>query len=395
MGFFRGAVAVSHQRWGPDARIRRRHFLLDDGGADLPSLFEMEFRFSGTRYQYGFEADDRHFLKEWLYAYPGRRRQTWFERDATGEDGVEWYFGKSLTGQNRVIADLTRPNSLFLSAAAANKHGRLTPVHHWLTRSLRFAHPDNYSDRLHFTLEEVERRNELAEDLRGLLRFADLGVCGFRVTRPEIDDDMRGRIFEAAKILATTSRGDDTGSRDSATDDPTDHDGVLEEVFVHLTQIELEHRREDGTTVRLPFSSESTGTKSLVAMAGPIFQCLRDGCVLLVDEIDTSLHPSLVAHLIRIFQDPVLNRRQAQLIFTSHDTSLLGNVLSDKPVLERDQVWFVQKDQGGASRSYPLTEFRPRKLENLERGYLQGRYGAAPFLDDALLTVHGSGQEPE
>jgi len=384
MSFFRGAVAASHQRWGPETGVPRKPFLLDDACAALPSSLEMEFRDSGTRYQYGFETDDDRFTKEWLYAYPGSRRQTWFEREVSELGEVEWYFGKSLTGRNRVIADLTRSNSLFLSAAAANGHTRLTPVHRWVTSRLRFAHPENRADMLRFTLEEIERREGLSEDLREMLRFADLGVRDFRITKQELDDDMRERFHDVVRALAALGEKDPQLGPDSPNrPEPNVRGtgGTVQEVV----KIELEHRRGDGSTVALPFAAESAGTQAVVALAGPIFHCLRSGSTLLVDEIDASLHPSLVGHLIQIFRDRTSNPRQAQLIFTSHDTSLLGTILADEPILARDQIWFVQKDECGASLLYPLTEFKPRKLENIERGYLQGRYGAVPFLDDVLL----------
>jgi len=99
------------------------------------------------------------------------------------------------------------------------------------------------------------------------------------------------------------------------------------------------------------------------------------GYTLVVDEIDSSLHPSLVRALIEMFHNPELNRKGAQLIFNTHDTTQL-----DQTLFRRDQIWFVEKDDAGASHIYPLLEFRPRKGEALEKGYLQGRYGAIPFI---------------
>jgi hypothetical protein len=123
------------------------------------------------------------------------------------------------------------------------------------------------------------------------------------------------------------------------------------------------------------FQDESEGTQKLFALAGPIFEILKHGQVLIVDELDRSLHALLVRQLIEMFQNPDLNQKGAQLIFTTHDTSLL-----DGGLLRRDQIWFVEKDDAQASRLYPLSDFSPRKGEALERGYLAGRYGAVPIL---------------
>jgi hypothetical protein len=90
----------------------------------------------------------------------------------------------------------------------------------------------------------------------------------------------------------------------------------------------------------------------------------------------------LALAIIRLFQDPKRNPHGTQLLFNTHDASLLGNLLSDPPPLRRDQVWLTEKDKEGASHLYPLTDYKPRASENLERGYLQGRYGAVPFLGE-------------
>jgi AAA15 family ATPase/GTPase len=103
--------------------------------------------------------------------------------------------------------------------------------------------------------------------------------------------------------------------------------------------------------------------------------------VLVVDELETSLHPSLVAKLIELFRDEAANPRGAQLVFTTHDTSLLGTMLGGQ-VLHRDEIWFVDKNAEGASELYPLTDFKPRKDQNTERRYLAGAYGAVPVLGD-------------
>ena len=108
---------------------------------------------------------------------------------------------------------------------------------------------------------------------------------------------------------------------------------------------------------------------------------IEQGGVLLVDELERSLHPYLARQIIGHFNDPESNPNNAQLIFTTHDTNLLGTMLGE-PALRRDQVWLTEKNHEGATELYPLTNYKPRKAESLERGYLQGRYGAIPFVED-------------
>lgn len=121
---------------------------------------------------------------------------------------------------------------------------------------------------------------------------------------------------------------------------------------------------------------------------------LEHGSLLAIDELEASLHPMLALEIVRLFNDPEQNPNGAQLIFTTHDTNLLGGIL-DEPALGRDQVWFTEKDRGGATHLYPLTDFHPRAEENLERGYLQGRYGAIPFLGRLVSAPEKEAPEKE
>jgi len=135
----------------------------------------------------------------------------------------------------------------------------------------------------------------------------------------------------------------------------------------------------------MPLKEESHGTRTLFDIAWPLLQVIQDGAVLVVDELERSLHPALARKIVQLFNDPATNPKNAQIIFTTHDTNLLGTTVGE-PALRRDQVWLTEKDDEGATVLYPLTDYKPRKAENIERGYLQGRYGAIPFLGDLSLT---------
>jgi uncharacterized protein len=140
-------------------------------------------------------------------------------------------------------------------------------------------------------------------------------------------------------------------------------------------KIRLLHRLGEET---LPFAeeSESTGTAAYLLVLGPVLKVLTEGAVLCVDELDASLHPLLASQIIQLFNNPSTNRKGAQLIFNTHDATLLN-----RANLRRDQIWFTEKSSDGSSHLYPLTDFKPRQNENLENGYLQGRYGAIPFIN--------------
>jgi AAA15 family ATPase/GTPase len=137
----------------------------------------------------------------------------------------------------------------------------------------------------------------------------------------------------------------------------------------------------DAEEAWLPLEEESAGTRALFRLGPAIIGALQSGRVLAIDELEASLHPLMAIQLVNQFNDPATNPHHAQLLFTTHDTSLFGRTVGEPP-LRRDQIWLTEKGADGATTLYPLTDYKPRKAENLERGYLQGRYGAVPFLGD-------------
>jgi AAA15 family ATPase/GTPase len=342
--FMRNAVTDSHRLWRPEGPIPREPFLLDDSSRGSASLFEVDLLLEGVRYQYGFKLDAERILEEWLYSYPKKRRQLLFSRDCAAPE--PFLFGKNLKGNHRLVQALARENSLFLSVAAANNHQTLLPLYRWFADGLHVASAEDRTDDLSFTLAMLAPEPERRAAVVDLLELADLGIAGLEL-REERREGMF--VFEAAAAPRV---------------------------------LEVKHRTGRGL-VSLPLQKESRGTQAWISLTGTILWVLERGALLLLDELDASLHPRLALEVIRIFQDPVRNPRNAQLLLTTHDTTLLGNLLG-KPSLHRDQVWFAEKDQDGASHLYPLTDFKPRKLENLERGYLQGRYGAIPFISSQL-----------
>jgi AAA15 family ATPase/GTPase len=148
-----------------------------------------------------------------------------------------------------------------------------------------------------------------------------------------------------------------------------------------LPKLRFLHRLGE-ETVPLAEDDESAGTIAYLRILSSAIPALSDGAVLCIDELDASLHPLLASQIVRLFNDPSTNKKGAQLIFSTHDTTLLS-----RANLRRDQIWFTEKSKDGSSHLYPLTDFKPRQNENLESGYLQGRYGAIPFLNPrAFMT---------
>lgn len=342
LAFMRDAVVHSHRAWAPDAGVPRDPFAWGTPG---PSTFEVTWIRDGVRHEYGFVADDTRFLEEWLYAWPSSRKQVWFERE-----GDDFKFGEHLRGENRLVEQVTRPNALFLSAAVQNRHEQLTTVFAWF-RAIRSVNVRTRRDVLEpgdFWLQRA-LRNELSHQ-----------STLFPMENP--DDG----LLAAFKDLLRSS---DFGIDDIKAVDAGDR----------RSRILVKHKGADDERAWLPLDEESQGTKTIFRLGPSAIDTLRRGGVLVIDELEASLHPLLGLHIVRLFNDPATNPRNAQLIFSTHDTNLLGTLLGQPP-LRRDQVWLTEKDDLGATRVYPLTDYKPRKAENLESGYLQGRYGAIPFL---------------
>jgi hypothetical protein len=346
LAFMKSAVMDSQGFWKPLDGVPLTPFALDPAFAAKPTLFAVDLLLEGVRYEYGFVADSSRVVEEWLYAYPRGRRQEWFTRDAGRDE--EFVFSRLLSGENRTISSLTRPNSLFLSAAAQNNHEMLLPVHGWFAEQL-LVDEDRRRGTLAVRVSQRCRDPEYRAAVYSLLKAADLGISGLELV--EDDPTASAVTRRAGALFALLGSGD-------------------------VTDIRLLHRAGSGADVALPFSEESAGTRTLFALAGGVVEALASGGTLVVDELDRSLHPHLAAHLVRIFNDPASNPENAQLVFNTHDTNLL-----DADILRRDQVWFTEKGDDGATRLFPLTDFRARKTENLERGYLQGRYGAVPSVE--------------
>ena len=363
--FLKTAVRDSHREWPPEGPIPREPFLFDAETLTAASIFEIDFAIDGILYQYGFSLDSERILEEWLHAYPQKHKQIWFNRHHDA-----FTFSRHLRGNNKTIEQLTRRNSLFLSAAAQNNHQGLAPIHLWLTGKLEFYRNNDLSARSQQMSSNFLADEHFRSKLLNYLRLADLGIedIGVRQEIPsEGKSDLTTALLELLKLVRPG----------------TNIQNLLPENF-RIPQPELQHRTKTGRAP-LNFNRESSGTQAWFSLLFPILNALDKGSILFIDELDTSLHPKLAKEAIRFFQNPETNPKNAQLIFNTHDTTLLGNLLGN-PSLQRDQIWLAEKNEEGATHIYPLTDFKPRNSENVERGYLQGRYGAVPFIGQLAVS---------
>jgi AAA15 family ATPase/GTPase len=346
-------VVESASTYQNDEALPIQSFKLDPEFENSPSEFETSFIIDNVRYQYGFSATFDKIHDEWLFAYPKGRPQRWFARAWDNEKNeYAWDMGNYLLGEKQVWQNATRENALFLSTAVQLNSKQLAPIFNFFKNKLRFSNvvgwSHNYSAKL--------CTEDMKDNVLRFLKAADVGIDDISVTKEKFDpsDLPEDMPMEVKKLVLDKMK--DTDKFD----------------------IKTFHKNKNGKLIEFRFGEESDGTQKLFNFAGPWINSLEKGYILFIDELHDNLHPKLVKFLVGLFNNPLTNPNNAQLVFTTHETSILN-----QNTFRRDQIWFCEKDEGNSTRIYPLTDFSPRKgRESLEAAYLDGRYGALPFIKD-------------
>ena len=349
--YMRAVVAESASIMQPGGLFNVQPFRLDAKSSTQPTEFEVTFIVDGVRHQYGFALTADRVTSEYLLVYKAFKPQQWFDRRYDPETRKDQYeFGSGLKGQKSTWEGATRPNALFLSIAAQLNSDQLRPVFDSLVNKLVVI--NDYTPLSPQFSIDMLRKPEGKQAIFNFLTAADISLADIDiVTRRQPGQSMRFDLASGKTEVRNVEQE------------------VSELLFHHVT---------GQGKAAFGLDDESKGTRNLLFLAGPVLDILEKGLTLVVDELDSSLHPLLVRRLVERFHNPTLNTKGAQLIFSTHDTSLL-----DSDLFRRDQIWFVEKNHDLASNLYPLSDFSPRKNEALERGYLMGRYGALPFFTDA------------
>jgi AAA15 family ATPase/GTPase len=313
-------------------------FRLHSDTENAPTFFEVVFLENQTRYRYGFEATKEAIVSEWLFRQANSVRETClFTRERNS------IAARDAFKEGKGLEERTRPNALFLSVAAQFNGSVAGEVVGWIDR-LRMITEVRGADYLRFTTELLGDK-DYGESIRDLVRQADVGIED--LVREDFPKDTLARhLGDEFTIKAVHQR---FGPGNQA---------------IGTVSFALE-------------TQESAGTGQLFALAGPFLHTLGEGAVLVVDELDAHLHPLLTRQLVALFNSSA-NRKNAQLIFATHDQGLL-----DQKRIRRDQVWFVEKDAMGASSLFCLDEIKGvRKDANFEKEYLLGLFGGVPRVGD-------------
>lgn len=337
LDFFKWYVINSSKDIQAGERVNVESFRLSSSTAEEPSYFEAIFCNTEYQYRYGFEADENMVHSEWLYQKANKKRAKEVELFYRDEDGFNIH-SKFIIGKELINKQMVRTNALLLSVAAQFNDAVAVEIVKWLndTTIISGSNEKNIWDLATIRLDDLKMKQRIVD----FSRYADLGIENIE------------KVNNA--IISMHTQYDDEGN-----------------------EVKL---------INFPFKkNESEGTIKYFSLAYPIIDALDNGKRLIIDEFDSKMHPLLTCRIIALFNSKETNPKNAQLIFTTHDTNLLS-----ASIFRRDQIWFTQKDQFGATELYSLAEYKVRNDASFEKDYLSGKYGAIPIMGDLtrLFNVH-------
>ncbi|HXM44419.1 MAG TPA: ATP-binding protein [Bryobacteraceae bacterium] len=359
--------------------------------ANAPSTFDLQFIAADRLYRFGFKVDEERITEEWLFQVVGNQQKPLYERttDENGRVTVDAQGLKDAGEKVMALATVGGPqDQSFLATAnatlgAEDLGGELGDVLTWFKESLRLISPDESIGLLGHLLDQDP---DFLSFAGAFLKSASTGVDHLEVLKKEIAKDELGNLAPDWVFRGLT-KGRDGSVRVGL----GGNELLVErkgENRVYRISVQAAHEHEPGTVVPLELSEESDGTRRLLNLIPALHHLRTTNAVYFIDEIDRSLHPTLVREFLEFF----LKSRDGgtcQLIVTTHESSLL-----DQDLLRRDEIWFAEKDQTGATRLYSLLDFKVRNDLEIRKHYLQGRFGAVPFLG-GLENLSAKTDRPE
>lgn len=335
-------------------------FRLSTETEDASSSFEIVFFIDDIKYRYGFEIDNKLVYSEWLYADEKGKEAKLFYRDIEEKEYVnpnKFAEGYSFFNKKDEKINVSA-NQLFIWKCDQENGEISKDILNWFSRFNMIDGMD-HNGYINFTMKKMDNE-DFKEKIIDLVKTADIGIDDIQVEEEDVplevieklqlpeflkDEMIKEGGFKSITLNTLHQKFDNNGN-------------VVDNVIFELEK------------------EESKGTRKFFAMSAPILDTLKNGKVLIIDELDASLHPILTQHLIKLFHDENINRNNAQLIFATHDTNLLK-----KTIFRRDQIWLSEKDKYGSTDLYSLAQFKNvRKNEDFEKQYIHGKYGAIPYL---------------
>jgi uncharacterized protein len=367
----------------PDEPIFVVPFRLDPGSYKNPSKFEFIIKQYGVLYTYGFVADRQKIVEEWLLANFGKREVSLFERSTNKNGQVIVGIGSHMAPDGvkqveflKFVAQGTRPNQLFFSELYERNVEQIKPLMLWFRDILTILRPEQLekNESYPFLFQSKPETYSKENLVSRLEEEPDLDTFMFRYLKTALKEIQFVFVFKDEKPKKSNAISqllfNSSSNEKSIEDSPEEKEIHRELLTVHI------NRSDRDKPIPFKFNDESDGTQKLIQILPVIFDAHTKGKVFIIDELERSLHP----HLSRWFLETFLNTEpfNGQIIFATHETTLM-----DLDLLRRDEIWFAEKDDEESSRIYSLAEFRVRTDLKIDKGYLNGRFGAIPFFGDA------------
>lgn len=341
-------------------RIEIKPYKFREKFSSIPSEFSLTFIKNSVKYSYSFSCTFEKVINEKLDVYNSAKPTNIFTRTNTDE----YKFNTDVKQLNEIKTKNTK-NKLFLLTAATWNYEKVKPVVDYILNDIIVLH--DISQPTKYNIGYIIENNDLEEYKKFCLDFlnnADISISDFEINAQKIKE-LGGQAELMTKVMNVIVNNDPEQMKKFGNSD----------VF-NIKTIHNINNESNSFLYPLELIEESDGTQQLFHFAPSLFYTFKEGKVLLIDEIDRSLHPLLVEYIIKKFYDKNLNKNNAQLICNTHDTNLLNLDL-----FRRDEIWFTERNNTSASTEmYALSDFSPRKDENIEKAYLLGRYGGIPFV---------------
>ena len=389
LSYVQEALRSSSSGWLDEEDMVREPFRLQGSARDSSSLYSLDFLlwddFTGQspeggelrRFRYEFEVSAKGIESERLLAYYSSKPTKLIDR-ARNDRGVSMRLAAGLGSKIRVS-----DRELVLSRASILDVPILSSICRKMLHGLNIAGGPQrkIAHRISALIRDIDRGDMTLEELSALAGLADLGISGIQIKEERLPDNLRAN-FAALAQAAHKVRGAQLAVGERQRNEDQQPIPALEPILLTLS---FEHGGSDGNGQHLRISDESDGTIAWLALGTAILDTLQHGSVLVVDELDASLHTSLAQVIIGIFNDRQSNPRGGQLIFTTHDVALLS---PQADVLSDGEVWFTEKNLEGVSDLYSLADFQDlRKNSNRQKQYLEGRFGGTPRLASAVIST--------
>ena len=334
-------------------------FRLNSSTQDASSTFEIVFFIDEIKYRYGFELDDTTVYAEWLYADEKGKEAKLFYRDSEDDEYVNPKFKEGyIFFDNSKSKIRVSSNQLFIWKCDQDGGEISKSILKWFSR-FNLIDGLDHGGYISYTMKKMEDLT-FKNEMINLVKTADIGIENITMEEEDVPLDMIEKMGLPIDLKEEILK-----------------DGGLKSVSINTYHKKFdENNNEIGNEIFELDDEESLGTRKFFKMSAPILNTLQEGKILIIDELDASLHPMLTKHLIKLFSNKDINTKNAQLIFATHDTNLL------KPqIFKRDQIWFTEKDKYGSTTLYSILEIKGvRANDDFEKQYIQGKYGAVPYL---------------